>query len=631
METVQKGEGLFTLLRQVHLQDHSGIIRTLKLGQCVGDLPVHVVQVCLVLTVQSDVTLVHPVIEKQEHIQDRDTVVIDVVDDAAVFLQIGGVGSIEQADHLNIHIHQLGELTGRQPVGEHVVLVLDLHVGQACGRIHLVQRFQGGQQAALGGIITGWDNDRHDVLSAEAGLDGLRLQHGAALFIGLDEAVAIAVGALTGEIEGSSQNTDKNRGDHILEPGDDPSPQGDPGDKNAMVSPVYKLAEQHQQARHQSEYCQDTAQDGLDEYHTHVKADPELHEHHGGQAGQRGQTAGGDLRDGLAQRQDTGVPGGSVLPFLAEAVAEDDGIVDGQSQLQNWRNGVGDKRNFTKNEVGAHIQQHGRQKSDDQHRDLTIGSGGQQKDQDHNDCSDGHDNVHLRCQGGRLALAHRAGDGDVITGQSLPECLHGGKTDGVILLALEGHVEQGGGLAVVVVAVLRVIFVPEVHGGDALDRLQRIHQRQGLVIRDVGYHHPGCAKGGELVLHHAQTLAGLRVLSQIVGDIVVNGHPVPGKQGKEDGRTIDQEKQVPFIYDPCGQVNKETGFLLGLLHIDSSAQWFTGIRPYDRLKHPQWESLPSLCGVPPAGRLLKAYPSGPRGPHLPLSAGRRSSEMHIPV
>ena len=59
-----------------------------------------------------------------------------------------------------------------------------------------------------------------------------------------------------------------------------------------------------------------------------------MHEGQRGQTADGGQRGGGDLGDCLGEGRNTGLAGGQRLMLIAEAVAEDNGVVDGQRQLQ---------------------------------------------------------------------------------------------------------------------------------------------------------------------------------------------------------------------------------------------------------------------------------------------------------
>ena len=149
-----------------------------------------------------------------------------------------------------------------------------------------------------------------------------------------------------------------------------------------VVGLVNQAGKEHQKARHQQKHRQQTKEDGFDENDAHVIAQAELHKGQGQKTGHGGQAGGRDLGNRLAEGGDGGLPGGLRLPFLLVSVAEDDGIVDGQSELQHNSNGVGDKGDLAEPVVGAHIQQGRRPEGQQQHWNLRIGAGGQQQHKD---------------------------------------------------------------------------------------------------------------------------------------------------------------------------------------------------------------------------------------------------------
>ena len=116
--------------------------------------------------------------------------------------------------------------------------------------------------------------------------------------------------------------------------------KGDFGHKALVPGPVHQLAQQHQQRGHQQKDGQKAAQNGLDKHKAHVGPQAKLHEGHGREPGDGGQAAGGDLRDGQRQGPDDGLFFGEKLVLLLIAVAENDGVVHRQGQLQHDGHGV---------------------------------------------------------------------------------------------------------------------------------------------------------------------------------------------------------------------------------------------------------------------------------------------------
>ena len=605
MEVVQESEGLLPLLRQIQIHQQPGVVRTLELGLGVGDLLVEILQLPHEIVVQGHIPLLHPVIEEEEHVDEGHAVVVDVVEQPPVLLVVGGVGGVEKAPRLDIQVRQLRELPGGQLVRQHVA-VLHLHIGKAQGVVHLGQGRQGVQQAALPVVIPGGDHHCQHVLGAEGIVDPFFCCGGLTLGLGLQQRVAVGVGALVGEEKGPHQHQSEHRRHHEFQPGHQPPQGGDFGDKAAVGGLFDEAAEDHQQPRHQGEHREDAEEDGLHQYDAQVQADAKLHEHHGDEARQGGQAAGGDLRNGLAQCQDAGLPGPGARPLLAETVAEDDGVVDGQGQLQHHGDGVGDERDLPAQEVGALVEDGRRHEGQQQHRDLPVGAGGQQQHRHDDDGGDHQNGAHLRGQGGGLVLPHLRGDGHVVARQGLPDGVHGGKAHRVCCLAGKGHVKEGGGGAEVLLPALRVGAVAEIHGGDPLDVPQPLRKALRLVVGDVGDHHPGGAQGGELLLHEPEALTGFRLLRQVVGDVVVHLYPAAGKEAENDAHHVDEEKQVPLIHDHRGQAHEKAGFLLVLLHGDVL------------LAH--LRSRPSQAGMPVRGKLrssVRSTASTPSGEKRP--------------
>ena len=210
-----------------------------------------------------------------------------------------------------------------------------------------------------------------------------------------------------------------------------------------MPSLFHGLGKEHQQARHQSKNGQHAEQNGFDENDSHVKPDLELHEHHGGQTGDGGEAAGGDGGDGGADRRNAGLPVPGVLPLLQEAVEHDDGVVDGQGQLQHHGHRVGHEGDLPEDKIGAQVQHRRRDKGEQQHRDLRVGAGGEQQHRHDDHRCHCQNDAHLTGQGVRLGAADGAVDVVVVRLQQLPDGGQRGNADLVRLLHVKGHGDQG--------------------------------------------------------------------------------------------------------------------------------------------------------------------------------------------
>ena len=340
---------------------------------------------------------------------------------------------------------------------------------------------------------------------------------------------AVHIGALVGEDKAADQQHHEDGRHDVTGLDRETAPGRDFRHEIAVVGPVDEAAEAHQKSRHQCEHGQQAQHDGLHQDQAQVIADAELHEAHGAQSRQRGQGAAGDLGDGLAQGGDDCLPGPQVLPLLGIAVAEDDGVVDGQCQLQHHGHGVGDKGYLPEQEVGTLVQQGRHAEGQQQHGNLHIGLGGEQQHQQDDDHGDEHDHLHLRIQAGRVVGAGIAGDVHVVPGQGLLHLFQGVQADLVISLSVVSDGKQGGAVPVVVLTVV------EFHGLHALQGLQLVRQFLCAGTGDVVHHDPVCAEGHKLLVHGGQALPGLRLLRQIVGQVVVHFHPAAGKH-TEDGQ-----------------------------------------------------------------------------------------------
>ena len=102
-----------------------------------------------------------------------------------------------------------------------------------------------------------------------------------------------------------------------------------------MLRAVDQRAEKHQKAWHHDERREQREQNRLDEAQRHIGAELELHEQHCHKAADGREAARTDLGNRLAQRNDDGLAQRQQPVLLFKSVAEDDGVVDGQRQLQD--------------------------------------------------------------------------------------------------------------------------------------------------------------------------------------------------------------------------------------------------------------------------------------------------------
>ena len=345
------------------------------------------------------------VFQEHQHIEQGNVVFVQPLHEFTVLVVFNGVGGIEQLRHLVIHAHQLGKLSGVQAVRQSVA-VHGLNVRQTHGAFDLRAGVQLVEDFGLRVIIAAGNHQRHHVACAEGVLNfevgRLTLVH----VRGLNIVVAVYKGTAAGQNERANQEDYKQR--RYNTPGfhGKLADGRDVGQELFVAGTIHQRAEQHQKSRHQGEYGEQTEQNGLHQNQRHVQTDFELHEAQRGQTGHRGQGRGADLRDGLAQGGDAGVPGGAGLPLVGEAVAQDDGIVNGQRQLQHHGHGVGDEADGAQLEVGAHVQNGRHAEGDHQHRNLGVGAGGQGQHDDDDDHGYDQDDGHFPLQGGVFVVAN---------------------------------------------------------------------------------------------------------------------------------------------------------------------------------------------------------------------------------
>ena len=486
----------------------------------------------------------------------------------AVVAVVGGIGGVDHLRGLVVQTGQLRELAGRQLIRQRVA-VHGLDVHKAHGVVHLIILLQLRQQGGLLVVVAGGDHQGQHVAGGEGVLDHLLGD----LVIILDgrgqQAVPVGEGAAGGQEEAHGDQQGEDHGHHVPRGVVEIAHEGYLGHEAAVLRPVDEGAEQHQKARHHHEGGQQREQDGFDEAQGHIGAQLELHEQHGHQTADGGQAAGADLGDGFAQGDDDGLPQVQQPVFLLEAVAEDDGVVDRQRQLQNTGDGVGHEGDLAHQEVGALIQHQRHHEGQNQHRHLAVGLGGEGQHDDNDDGHVDHNDADLVLNGLLLGIAQIRGDVEVIAAEG---CLHRiqRRQAGVVILVVgEGDGEQSGHVVVVVGGLVV---------GQALDTLdvpELVSQLLSLGRCDVGHHYLRRAVGDELLVHDGQRLLGLRVVRQVEGQVILHLDPVTGKGGENEADDGDEKDQIPLIHDERGQLFHERGAVcVGLAHdlcIPSSA------------------------------------------------------------
>ena len=441
------------------------------------------------------------VADVEEHIHKGHPVRGKVADDLAVLLVLDGVGGVDELGGLVVEVGHLGELAGGELVFQHIA-VLGLDVGQALRMVDLVVAFQLLQHLFFDAVVVILRVDEgHEVGFRKVFLDHLVRDEGFVHLGHLDDIVAVGVGAEAREVVGDEDDHHEDGGDDLTGTPCKAAHEGDVRHEVLVLGLVHVGAEEHQQTRHDHEHRDHREEDGLDEAGSHIRADLELHEQHGHQTADGGQGAGADLRDALAQRLDDSFLQRHGLVLFFKVVAEDDGIVQRQGQLQDVRHRVGDEGDGAQQEVGAHVQDHAHHEGEDEDGHLGVGLGGEDQHHHNDDGDVHHDDPHLGINGLLLGVAQRGGDVDVVVGQILLHPVEGLEALVVLLGVVEGDGVEGR-YRVLIIVVCGVVVVQHL---DALQLGELIGKCVSLVGGDVGHHDIGRAVGRELILHDVQT------------------------------------------------------------------------------------------------------------------------------
>ena len=321
-----------------------------------------------------------------------------------------------------------------------------------------------------------------------------------------------------------------------------------------MVRLVQPRAHEQQQRRHQQKHRQHAEQNGLHQHQAHVRTDLDLHKRQREQTGNGRQAGGGNFGDCNGQRLDDGVARRVVRTFLGIVVAEDDGVVDRQTELQHCRNGVRDERDFAEPIVRALIDPYGNAECDQQDRHLGVGLAREQQDEydDHNQNDEHH--LHLFFQNLARRVADLGHDIGVIVAQRVSHVLNALNAHVVQLFAVEHNLKQCRRRIVVVLIVLQRDGLDAVHG------TEHFSQFLGLRICNVRHHHARVAVGEKFAVHDLQTLPCFRVVRQIIRQVLVDIHAVGGKDRKNAQRHEQHHKQVAPVHDECRNALHERFF-----------------------------------------------------------------------
>ena len=360
-----------------------------------------------------------------------------------------GIGRVKQLRHFIVQADQLRKFSGIQGICQ-LVAVHGLDTGKAHGTLDLALLVEFLQNLGLRLIVTAGEHHRHHVAGAEGILD---LEIGILMvchFRGFQIVKAIGIGTLIGQPESAAQQENEEERHHPAGLHRKLARKGDIGQQSLVLGLVDQGAKQDQQAGHQSKYTQQAQHNGLDHDDGHIQADAELHECQSAQAADGSQRRAADLGDRFAQGDGGRLLGALGLILIREPVAQDDGIVSSQGQLQHHRNGIGNEADGTAEKIGTHIQQRRHTEGHQQHHHFHISPGGQQQ-HTHDDHRGHHQNgAHLSPEEGILVIAHQGIDRQIITGQLFLDLRQRIQTDRIKIASGKVHIIQSRCFCIVV-------------------------------------------------------------------------------------------------------------------------------------------------------------------------------------
>ena len=248
--------------------------------------------------------------------------------------------------------------------------------------------------------------------------------------------------------------------------------------------------------------------------------------------------------------------------LLHKTVAQDNGIVNRQRQLQHHRNGIGDAGDGPQPVVGPLVQNGRHAKGNQQHRNFHICFCGKQ--QHRNDYNHGQhqDQIHVLCQGFarflfRPDLRRHIG---IVVRQRFPDRVHGILAYLLLFLSGKSNVIKSIGPRVMILGIVKSHFL------HALDRFQLIHQLLSIRICNIGHHHPGAAIGQKLLLHQIQPPVGLTVRRQIFGNILIHRNLIDRNHAVNNRNKKEHINGFTFVDNKCGHRQPEIPFFFFLFH-----------------------------------------------------------------
>ena len=298
-----------------------------------------------------------------------------------------------------------------------------------------------------------------------------------------------------------------------------------------MTGPLDEGITAQEQRRHKEKYRDQADGDAFCKRKSEIRTDLETHEHEREKTDDGGQTARGNGRGGFAQRiHHSGISIRNFFTALFETVDQKDRIIQRYGELKNAAGGVGDKGDFSKDQIGAAVDcNRDAQSGENQNRFHPRGHGQSQDKQDkqYRDAGDAHD---LRDGiGGCGGSCHRTAGHGIVIADNRADFRHCG--DPAVLF--DGHAIQRRVVFVVGLnRLLRIDFkwrgdvdgIIQPHDiGDTVHLFELFFVVQRFGDGDVADHHAGVGDSAVvLLLHYIERYGGGGILRQVVVHVVVD-------------------------------------------------------------------------------------------------------------
>ena len=438
---------LLALDREIQPQSHAGVVLGVQLALGVDELVVGLLELLHEARVDARLVDLALLIQELDHVDERDGGIVDVrqihelaqrLRHAVVLRAVGGVGRAGDAD---VDIRKLGKLARREALRDGVA-VLCLGAGKRDDLIDAVELVELGKERGLRLVIGERNDERHFVDFAEGGIDLLFAELVFVLLHRVERAVAEHIGAVIGEDRSGDQNDDEDRRDDVAGLDRKAAPGADLRQEALVVALVEQRAHEQQQRRHEQEHREHADQDRLDEHEAHVRADLDLHERQRQKTRNGRQARSADLGDAEREGLHDRVTCVMRPALLGIVVAEDDRIVDRETQLQHRRNGVCDEGDLAEPVVRALVQPDRHAENDQQDRNLGIGFARQEQDQDDDDNEDHEHHPHFLLKDDAGRVADLRIDICIVVSQGIAHVLHAADAHVIQLLAVKRHIEQ---------------------------------------------------------------------------------------------------------------------------------------------------------------------------------------------